>query len=108
MGKAWGKHETHEPRIDVSGLFENVLNGFGQKSTLTIDLPIEKLCQDLCFTPDTFSEVTGIAIPSKNTVPRRGTETSSASPTAALSADQPLVVATSVPEPGSESIAHVP
>jgi Zn-dependent peptidase ImmA (M78 family)/DNA-binding XRE family transcriptional regulator len=107
-GKTWSKRETHEPGFHRSGLFEEVLNGLGQKATLTIDLPIEKLCQDLCFTPGTFSEVTGIANSSKNTVPRRGTETPSASPTTALSADQALVVATSVPEPCSEFVAHVP
>jgi len=43
-GKGWNKREPHESRPQQSGAFEKALNGLGQKATLTIDLPIEKLC----------------------------------------------------------------
>jgi hypothetical protein len=76
--KGWNKREPHESRPQQSGVFEKVLNGLGQKATLTIDLPIEKLCEQLCFTPATFYEVTGIAIPPRNIAPSSGTEMLSA------------------------------
>ena len=63
--KGWSKIEPHEPRFQQPELFEKALNGLGQKATLTIDLPIDKLCQELQFTPDTFRDVTGIVPPNR-------------------------------------------
>jgi Zn-dependent peptidase ImmA (M78 family)/transcriptional regulator with XRE-family HTH domain len=67
--KGWSNGEPHEPPFQQPELFEKALNGLGQKATLTIDLPIDKLCQQLQFTPDTFHDVTGIAIPPKKVQP---------------------------------------
>jgi hypothetical protein len=83
-------------------VFEKALNGLGQKANLTVDLPIQKLCAKLLFTPDTFREVTGIAIPSEKDKDRsNGSEAASALP--ATGPDGIVTVPAPVPEPGSEA-----
>jgi Zn-dependent peptidase ImmA (M78 family) len=95
--KGWTKEEPHERRFDQSGRFEEALNELAQKANLTIDLPIEKFCRELFFTPETFRDVTGMAIPPKNTEPLKRTATASPLPTAPLSPGQP--------EPASEPVS---
>ena len=58
--KGWTKGEPHEPPFQQPELLENALRSLGQKVNLTLD----GLCRELRFTPDTFQEVTGIAVPS--------------------------------------------
>jgi Zn-dependent peptidase ImmA (M78 family) len=97
--EGWNKREPHESRPQQSGVFEKVLDGLGQKATLTIDLPIEKLCEQLCFTTDAFYEVTGIAIQPRNIPPSRGTEMRSAVPSGSPNPSEPVVATT----PASDS-----
>lgn len=102
--KAWVKQEPREARPELSGLFEKALNGLGQKKTLTIDLAIEKLCEQLYFIPETFYHVTGIAIAPKNMPPSGGMETLSAvsvilpSPSEAVVASAPAAETGAQPE----------
>jgi hypothetical protein len=105
--KRWNKREPHESRPQQSGVFEKVLNGLGQKATLTIDLPIEKLCEQLCFTPDTFYEVTGIAITPRNTAPSSGTETRSAVSIGSPNPSEPVVATTPASDSASAPVAQL-
>ena len=99
--KGWSKKDPHDGHVKHCGVFEKVLNGLGQKANLTVDLPIQKLCTELLFTPDTFREVTGIAIPSEKDKDRSNdSEAVSALP--ATGPDGIVTVPAPVPEPDSE------
>ncbi|HKR29727.1 MAG TPA: ImmA/IrrE family metallo-endopeptidase [Terriglobales bacterium] len=92
--EGWNKAEPDDSRAQQSGVFENALNCLGQKETLTIDLPIEKLCAQLFFTRDTFFDVTGISITQSNIAP-------------STNADQTVVVAASTPKPALQPVPQV-
>jgi hypothetical protein len=105
--KGWNKREPHQSRPQQSGVFEQVLNGLGQKATLTIDQPIEKLCQQLCFTPDTFYEVTEIAITPRNIAPSSGTETRSAVSIGSPNPSEPVVATTPASNSASAPVTQL-
>lgn len=105
--KGWNKREPHESRPQQSGVFEKALKGLGQKATLTIDLPIEKLCEQLCFTPDAFYEVTGIAIPPRNLAPSSGTETRSAVSISSPNPSESVVATTPASDSASAPVAQL-
>jgi hypothetical protein len=65
------------------------LNGLAKKAPLTIDLQIEKFCQELFFTPETFRAVTGMGISSEYTQTPKLNTTDSKLPTAPLRPDEP-------------------
>ena len=91
--KAWRDREPHTSQVPRSGRLEEVLKGLGQKATLTLDLPIEKLCAELLFTQDTFREVTGITIVPERTELPGDSLTVSSAPAAILGAEETIVPA---------------
>jgi Zn-dependent peptidase ImmA (M78 family)/DNA-binding XRE family transcriptional regulator len=57
--KGWTKGEPNEPAFQDPELLSTALDALGKK----VDLTLETLCTELCFTPQTFKEVTGIDVP---------------------------------------------
>jgi Zn-dependent peptidase ImmA (M78 family)/transcriptional regulator with XRE-family HTH domain len=57
--KGWTKGEPSEPAFQEPELLATALGALGQK----VDLTLETLCSDLCFTRETFKEVTGVNVP---------------------------------------------
>ena len=102
--EGWNKAEPDDSRAQQSGLFENALSSLGQKETLTIDLPIEKLCEHFGFTPETFYEVTGIAIAPKNIPPSSGVETPSPVLITSPNVSEPAIAAARASETGSRQL----
>jgi Zn-dependent peptidase ImmA (M78 family) len=87
--KGWTKKEPHERRFQQSSLFEEALNELAKEAPITIDLQIEKFCQELFFTPATFRTVTRMEISSEHTQTPKLNTIDSRLPTAPLSPDQP-------------------
>jgi len=57
--KGWTKGEPNEPHFQPPELLATTLSSLGR----SVDLTLESLCLDLKFTPETFKEVTGVAVP---------------------------------------------
>ncbi|HEV7674771.1 MAG TPA: XRE family transcriptional regulator [Candidatus Angelobacter sp.] len=57
--KGWNKAEPHEPSFQEPELLSTTLGSLGDK----VDLTLEELCSDLKFKPETFCDITGVAIP---------------------------------------------
>lgn len=56
--KGWTKGEPYEPQFQEPELLAMGLSALGNK----VDLTLDRLCNDLMFTPETFKDVTGVAI----------------------------------------------
>lgn len=56
--KGWNKGEPQEPEFQEPELLSTTLGALGDK----VELTLQELCTDLKFTPETFFEVTGIAV----------------------------------------------
>jgi len=57
--KGWNKAEPQEPVFQEPSWLSSALAGLGNK----VDLTLQKLCADLNFKPQTFLDVTGVAVP---------------------------------------------
>jgi Zn-dependent peptidase ImmA (M78 family)/transcriptional regulator with XRE-family HTH domain len=57
--KGWTKGEPHEPPFQEPELLLTALKALGTKADVTLDA----LCRELKFTPDTFRDITGVAVP---------------------------------------------
>ena len=57
--KGWNKGEPEEPSFQEPELLSTTLSALGR----SVELTLESLCADLKFKPETFKEVTGIAVP---------------------------------------------
>ncbi len=60
--QGWNRAEPQEPVFQEPSWLSSALAGLGNKVTLTL----QQLCADLNFKPETFLDVTGVAIPTTN------------------------------------------
>jgi Zn-dependent peptidase ImmA (M78 family)/transcriptional regulator with XRE-family HTH domain len=63
--KGWNKAEPQEPSFQEPELLSTALGALGDK----VELTLQELCADLKFKPETFCDVTGVAIPAPKVKP---------------------------------------
>jgi Zn-dependent peptidase ImmA (M78 family)/DNA-binding XRE family transcriptional regulator len=63
--KGWNKGEPQEPSFQEPELLSTTLGALGDK----VDLTLQELCADLRFKPETFCDVTGVAVPTPKSKP---------------------------------------
>jgi Zn-dependent peptidase ImmA (M78 family) len=63
--KGWNKAEPQEPEFQEPELLSTALDALGNK----VELTLQELCADLKFKPETFREVTNVAVPAPKSKP---------------------------------------
>ncbi len=58
--KGWNKGEPQEPQFQEPELLSSTLKALGTK----VELTLSELCADLKLKPETFHQITGVAVPS--------------------------------------------
>jgi hypothetical protein len=59
--KGWNKAEPQEPSFQEPELLATALGALADK----VDLTLQELCDDLKFKPETFCDITGVAVPTQ-------------------------------------------